>query len=123
MLFKTITTEVVKGWGKEIIFAHHPNNGYCGKLLDFNKGGSSSMHYHALKHETFYVLSGQFKLEAINTINASRSEQTLNKGDTIIIPPNSPHRVTCLEEGVILEASSIDYAADSYRVEAGDSQK
>lgn len=123
MLFKHVTEEVKKGWGREVIFASFPNAGYAGKLLDFNTGGSSSMHYHALKHETFYVLSGKFKLETINPQTAKRSEMELNKGDTIVIPPHSSHKVTCLEAGVILEASSTDYAADSYRIEPGDSQK
>jgi hypothetical protein len=34
-----------------------------------------------------------------------------------------PHRLTCLEQGTIIEVSTADSVEDNYRVLPGDSQK
>jgi mannose-6-phosphate isomerase-like protein (cupin superfamily) len=120
---------VKKGWGKEIIFASKwpdggGDKGYAGKILSFEKvGAEGSMHFHALKHETFYIHSGVFKLKYINTLTADEKEFHLKAGDVVTIPPNHPHKVICLEIGEIFEASTADSPSDSYRVQKGDSQK
>jgi hypothetical protein len=49
---------VEKGWGHELIWA--TNDKYCGKLLKFNKDAKFSMHFHAEKDESWYVLDGRF---------------------------------------------------------------
>jgi mannose-6-phosphate isomerase-like protein (cupin superfamily) len=130
LFLRKVTPRIVpKGWGKEIIFAaQYPSmkglgGGYCGKILSFEKvGAEGSMHFHALKHETFYIHSGRFKLKYIKTYNAEEVEIEVKAGDVVVIPPNNPHKVICLEVGEIFEASTADYADDSYRVQKGDSQ-
>lgn len=112
---------VEKGWGRENIWC--TNDKYCGKLLEFNKGARFSMHFHAEKDETWYVLSGQFKVIIIDTGNASQSEHVLNIGDVWHNPPLLPHQVICLEPGTIIEVSTPDSVEDNYRVMKGDSQK
>lgn len=112
---------VKKGWGQELIWA--TNDKYCGKLLQFNKDAKFSMHFHAEKDETWYVLSGKFLVKAINTVNASILETELNPGDTWHNPPLYPHQVICLEEGTLIEVSTPDSVEDNYRVMPGDSQK
>jgi|TARA_B110000971_G_C19689343_1_gene354721 quercetin dioxygenase-like cupin family protein len=112
---------VEKGWGHEFIFA--TNDKYCGKLLKFNKDARFSMHFHADKDETWYVLDGQFKVVVINTANASQTEYTLNPGDTWHNPPLLPHQVICIAEGTLIEVSTPDSVEDNYRVGKGDSQK
>ena len=112
---------VEKGWGSELIWA--TNNKYCGKLLKFNKGARFSMHFHAEKDETWYVLDGKFKVIVINTANASQIEYELTAGDTWHNPPLLPHQVICLEAGTIIEVSTPDSVEDNYRVGKGDSQK
>lgn len=109
-----------KAWGKEIIF----HNGiYCGKILQFNKGGKFSMHFHAEKLETWYVYKGKLKLTWINTTNADKVVRELNEGDVIEVPQFTPHQLEALEESEIFEISTTHYDEDSYRVEKGDSQK
>lgn len=115
--------EIPKGWGKEIIFTPRFGN-YCGKLLVYKKNGSiSSMHYHAKKHETFYVLSGIFKLKYYDLETADLRSKDLKAGDTIIIPPHNPHQLFCIQAGTIIEASTEDDPNDNFRIAKGDSQK
>lgn len=111
---------VKKGWGHEFIFA--TNDLYCGKLLKFNKGAKFSMHFHAHKDETWYVLSGKFIIHTINTDNAKMNECKLVEGDVWRNLPLEPHQLECLEEGTIIEVSTPDSIEDNYRVLAGDSQ-
>jgi len=111
---------VAKGWGSENIWA--TNDKYCGKLLKFNQGAEFSMHFHAEKEETWYVLSGSFIVRCIDTTNANQYEQALKEGDVWHNKPLLPHQLICLEEGVIIEVSTPDSVEDNYRVGKGDSQ-
>lgn len=116
-----LSGKVEKGWGSEYIFA--TNDKYCGKLMNFNTGARFSMHFHSEKDETWYVLSGRFLVEYINTQNATVSDKYLEAGDTWHNPPLLPHRLTCLQEGTIIEVSTPDSVEDNYRVMPGDSQQ
>jgi mannose-6-phosphate isomerase-like protein (cupin superfamily) len=111
---------VAKGWGSENIWA--TNDKYCGKLLKFNQGAKFSMHFHAEKEETWYVLSGSFIVRCIDTINANQYEKELKEGDVWHNKPLLPHQLICVEEGVIIEVSTPDSVEDNYRVGKGDSQ-
>jgi mannose-6-phosphate isomerase-like protein (cupin superfamily) len=112
---------VEKGWGHEFIFA--TNEKYCGKILKFNKDAKFSMHFHAEKDETWFVLSGKFLVKYIDTANAGLHEQELNANDVWRNLPLFPHQIICLEEGIIIEVSTPDSVEDNFRVLPGDSQK
>ena len=112
---------VEKGWGSELIWA--TNDKYCGKLLQFNEDSKFSMHFHAEKDETWYVLSGRFLIEWIDTKTAEIHDQYLNVGDTWRNLPLLPHRIRCIEKGTIIEVSTPDSVEDNYRVLKGDSQR
>jgi len=112
---------VKKGWGSELIWA--TNDKYCGKLMQFNKDARFSMHFHAEKDESWYVLSGRFEVRWINTQDASTGSRILTTGDTWRNEPLFPHQVICLDEGTIIEVSTPDSVEDNYRVGKGDSQK
>lgn len=112
---------VEKGWGHELIWC--TNDKYCGKLLKFNKGAKFSMHFHAEKDETWYVLDGLFEVLFIETKDASIHGATLKPGTTWRNRPLQPHQVICIEEGTIIEVSTPDSVEDNYRVMPGDSQK
>jgi mannose-6-phosphate isomerase-like protein (cupin superfamily) len=115
-----LSGHVEKGWGSEFIFA--TNDKYCGKLLKFHTGAKFSMHFHAQKDETWYVLSGKFIVEYIDTKDATVRDRYLNVGDVWNNTPLLPHRLTCVEEGTIIEVSTPDSVEDNYRVMKGDSQ-
>ena len=112
---------VEKGWGSELIWA--TNDKYAGKLLRFKKDARFSMHFHAEKDETWFVLSGKFIVKYIDTKDAGQYEVELKPNDVWHNPPLFPHQVICVEEGVLIEVSTPDSIEDNYRVAKGDSQK
>lgn len=113
--------KVPKAWGEEIII--HNDDGYCGKLLRFRKGGKFSMHFHSTKTESWYVNYGKFVLTYIDTKDADTRKTPLFKGDIVHVERNTPHQLEALEEGEIFEVSTPHMEEDSYRIEKGDSQK
>lgn len=113
--------KVPKGWGSEEIWA--TNDLYCGKLMHFNTGAKFSMHFHAVKDESWYVLSGLFKVVFIETADASVHDAELKPGTTWRNRPLQPHQLICIEAGTIIEVSTPDSVEDNYRVGKGDSQK
>lgn len=116
-----LTGKVDKGWGNEYIFA--TNDKYCGKLLNFFEGAAFSMHFHAQKDETWYVLSGEFEVRYIMTQNAEVKSHILKAGDTWRNEPLELHQLVCLQSGTIIEVSTPDSEEDNYRVMPGDSQR
>jgi mannose-6-phosphate isomerase-like protein (cupin superfamily) len=111
---------VEKGWGYEHIWA--TNDKYCAKFLHFNTGARFSMHFHADKEETWYVLNGSFIVKTINTENAVTNIYELKEGDVWHNDPLQPHQLICLKEGTIIEVSTPDSVEDNYRIYPGDSQ-
>jgi mannose-6-phosphate isomerase-like protein (cupin superfamily) len=116
-----LSGKVEKGWGSEEIWA--TNDKYCGKLLHFNEGAKFSMHFHAEKEETWYVLSGDFQVRFIDTKTAEEYLQPLKAGDIWHNKPLVPHQLICFNPGTIIEVSTPDSVEDNYRVKPGDSQK
>lgn len=112
---------VEKGWGNEIIFA--TTDKYCGKLLNFNKSSKFSMHFHAEKDESWYVLTGKFIVKVIDTTTSKQHDIVLEPGNTWHNKPLMPHQLICIEEGTIIEVSTPDSVEDNYRVLPGDSQR
>ena len=111
--------KVDKEWGYELWLANNEEEGYCGKLLYIKKGHSSSMHYHANKHETFYILKGKLELELIDTQSTQRTSIILEEGDTYVLDRFLPHRLAPAsgEESVeFIEISTFHEDSDSYRV-------
>ena len=111
--------KVDKEWGYELWRANNEEEGYCGKLLYIKKGHSSSMHYHANKHETFYILKGKLELELIDTQSTQRTSIILEEGDTYVLERFLPHRLAPApgEDSVeFIEISTFHEDSDSYRV-------
>ncbi len=112
---------IEKGWGREIWIAN--NNQYCGKILEFNEGAEFSMHYHMLKHETFYILEGEVELRGYDLKDASMHGRTFKEGNIIVIPAGNPHKIIAKKKSRVIEISTTHYESDSYRVLPGNSQK
>jgi len=82
---------VPKGWGHEKIIVN--NDHYCGKLLYIIKGRQTSLHYHSIKQETFFVESGKVmvyysdevdKVREIAESNDERSKLLLGAAQTML---------------------------------------
>ena len=98
------------------------NEKYCGKILQFKKGASFSMHYHVKKEETWCVTKGKLRLEYFDLENAERKEVHLEEGDTVHLKPCIPHKLIALEDSSVFEVSTQHFDDDSYRVEKGRSK-
>lgn len=121
---------VEKGWGREVWIANSPL--YCGKLLEFTKGRSCSIHYHNIKDEMFYLHTGKVDLlwSDIDPEGAKKLVDngdisfllrwTLNPGDSFHIPRHRIHKVIALEDSTIFEFSTEHFDADSVRLLKGD---
>jgi quercetin dioxygenase-like cupin family protein len=81
--------------------------GYCGKFIFILKQQTCPMHYHKIKHETFYLVKGKVEMEAAG------ETVVMNQGDIKIMPQNTRHRFTGLENSLILECSKPDIISDS----------
>jgi len=107
---KETMKEVKKVWGKEVWLVN--NEKYCGKLLYLDKGAVSSMHYHKVKQETFFALSGQTGLMIAGKdymLNPASRPKT--------IYPKQEHQFIGLSEGiVILEISTHHEDSDVARL-------
>jgi len=112
---------VKKGWGKEVIWVSTPD--YCGKFMHFNTGARFSMHFHKTKRESWLCISGKFEIEYIDTKDASLHAHRFLPNNVWTNNELEPHRIICIEEGIILEVSTADNPDDNYRVQKGDSQK
>ncbi len=109
-LIENPSTKVVeKQWGTEFWLCNTSN--YCWKLLQLNQDYRCSLHFHKLKTETFFVLSGHVKLELPDVT------VTLLPGDNYNIYPGMEHRFTGITDALISEISTPHYDSDSYRSE------
>lgn len=97
-----------KVWGEEHWIV---NASYCGKKLVLREGYRCSVHYHQVKDEVFYVLSGRVLMEV------DGAPRVLQPGMKQHIRPGEKHRFTGLEESEIIEFSTHHLEEDSYRDE------
>ena len=109
---------VPKGWGFE--FWIENNELYCGKHLFVMPGKHCSVHYHKNKKETFYVTSGELKLEYSKDLEWSRDIETiiLREGDSFTLEILTAHRFTSNTNKVceFIEFSTHHEDSDSYRI-------
>jgi mannose-6-phosphate isomerase len=89
---------VDKPWGREVWYAHEQS--YAGKIIEVTQGHALSLQKHERKHETMYLQSGRL----LYHLNGDEFE--LAAGQCITIRPGDVHRVTALEDSVILEVST-----------------
>ena len=111
------TKTVHKDWGSELWLANNKEHDYCGKILTINPGFSTSLHFHANKHETFYILEGELEIVTVDTETTQESIYCLMAGDSFEINPLIPHRLCATGEPVkFIEISTFHEDSDSYRV-------
>jgi mannose-6-phosphate isomerase-like protein (cupin superfamily) len=110
---------VPKGWGREVWIAN--GDLYCGKILEILKGKRSSLHYHKLKTESFYLRSGRLKLRIKESPDATEIEELiLEAGQCMDIPAGTVHQLEALEDVELYEFSTQHFDSDSHRLVPGD---
>jgi mannose-6-phosphate isomerase-like protein (cupin superfamily) len=108
---------VNKEWGHEIWLVNNKYENYCGKILFIKKGHSTSMHFHAEKHESFYILEGQLDIDIIDTETTKKYEVALSQGEVFTLDRFMPHMLKAVVSDVkFIETSTYHKDSDSYRV-------
>lgn len=95
---------VEKPWGWELIWAL--NEHYCGKLLFVRAGHSLSLQFHREKDEAWYIQEGRAELELAPPGQAVTASEVIAPGAAFHFTPGTVHRVTALEDTLILEVST-----------------
>lgn len=109
---------IKKGWGCEKLI--HNADGYCGKILCFNKGMKCSYHYHKLKTETFYCVGKVLLRHGWTDDPSEATEVVLGTGDSFHVPVGLRHQMEALEDSELFEFSTTDFPEDSIRIVRGD---
>jgi quercetin dioxygenase-like cupin family protein len=108
-----------KGWGHEEWVVNSEK--YCGKILRFDSGKRCSWHYHKIKDEVFYLLSGKMELRVSNEDDLENAQVLfLEKGDTFHVETGMRHQMIALEDSELLEVSTQHFEDDSIRLKKGD---
>ena len=101
--YRTSPRKVDKPWGWELVWAEA--EGYVGKLLFVRAGESLSLQYHEVKDESWLVQEGRAALE-LGEVNGELETLEIAQGDAFRFRPRTVHRVTALEDTVVIEVST-----------------
>jgi mannose-6-phosphate isomerase-like protein (cupin superfamily) len=112
---RTSPRRVDKPWGWELVWAETEE--YVGKLLFVRAGESLSLQYHEVKDESWLVREGRARLE-LGEVGGELERSEIGPGDTFHFPPRTVHRVTALEDTLVVEVST-NHLADVVRLEDG----
>ena len=102
----TAVERVDKPWGFETHFALVSGK-YCGKTLHIRQGAALSLQYHERKEETIAVQSGRLWFE-IGLPGEPLDGFEMLPGEAVNIRPGTRHRMTAIDDTVVLEASTAE---------------
>lgn len=106
---------VEKKWGNELWICNFPT--YCGKILTIHRKEYTSWHYHKIKDEVMYVLSGKVKILYGYSDNIGECEiTTLSEGESFHVKTGLRHRIEAIERSIIIEFSTHHEDSDSIRI-------
>jgi mannose-6-phosphate isomerase len=105
--------KVDKPWGWELVWAEADD--YVGKLLFVRAGESLSLQYHEVKDESWLVQEGRATLE-LGEVGGMTETVEIAPGDAFRFRPGTVHRVTALEDTLVVEVST-PHLTDVVRLE------
>jgi mannose-6-phosphate isomerase len=112
--YRVSPRRVEKPWGWELVWAETED--YVGKLLFVRAGEALSLQYHEVKDEAWLVQEGHARVE-LGVVDGNGMETIeIRDGDALRYPPGTLHRVTALEDTLIVEVST-PHLDDVVRVE------
>jgi mannose-6-phosphate isomerase len=94
---------VEKPWGWELVWAEA--EAYVGKLLFVRAGQALSLQYHEVKDEAWLVQEGRAALE-LGEVDGALETLEISAGDAFRYRPGTVHRVTAIEDTLIVEVST-----------------
>ncbi|MBM2821679.1 MAG: cupin [Thermoleophilia bacterium] len=95
--------KVEKPWGWELVWAEA--DAYVGKLLFVRAGESLSLQYHESKDESWLVQEGRARLE-LGEVGGDLDAIEISPGSAFRFRPGTVHRVTALEDTLVIEVST-----------------
>lgn len=101
--FRSTPRRVEKPWGWELVWAEA--DAYVGKLLFVRAGEALSLQYHQQKDESWLVQEGRALLE-LARVGEELESVEIGAGDAFRFRPGTLHRVTALEDTLVLEVST-----------------
>jgi len=101
--FAVAPRRVDKPWGWELVWAE--TDDYVGKLLFVRAGQSLSLQYHEVKDESWLVQEGRASLE-LGEVGGDLEAIEIGPGDVFRYRPRTVHRVTAIEDTLIVEVST-----------------
>ena len=104
---------IEKPWGWELVWAEA--EAYVGKLLFVRAGHSLSLQYHRVKDESWLVREGRATLE-LGEVDGDLETIVIGPGDAFRFPPGTVHRITAIEDTLVLEVST-PHLDDVVRIE------
>lgn len=108
-----LTKITQKPWGREVLL--HQGFGYAVKEITLNSLSRTSLHFHEIKHEYIYLVSGSLRVD-LPTDSDSDCFVILNPGSGLAIPPSQIHRMSAIETAVYVEAQT-DHLSDVIRLQ------
>jgi len=111
--YRTSSRKVDKPWGWELVWAEAED--YVGKLLFVRAGESLSLQYHEVKDESWLVQEGRARLE-LGVVGGELEIFEIAPGDTYRFRPRTVHRVTAVEDTLVIEVST-NHPTDVVRLE------
>ena len=112
--YRVSPRRVEKPWGWELVWAE--TDEYVGKLLFVRAGESLSLQYHEVKDEAWLVREGIARLELGEAGGDGLETVELREGDALRFPPRTLHRLTAVEDTLVVEVST-PHLDDVVRVE------
>ena len=95
---------VEKPWGWELIWAD--TSLYVGKILFVRAGHSLSLQFHNEKDESWYFHEGRAEVEIGGPGDPLPATEVVAPGAAFHLRPGTVHRVSALEDTLILEVST-----------------
>lgn len=101
--FRVEPRRVEKPWGSELVWAE--TDSYVGKVLTITAGNALSLQYHEQKDEAWLVQEGRATLE-LGLVDEPLEAVEIGPGDVFRYRPGTVHRITAIEDTVVLEVST-----------------
>lgn len=105
--WKSKSIRETKPWGETVVW--HTFQSIHGKVITIHRGHRTSLKYHTVKNEVFFILRGVVKITHGNSKTLKNEEKhpykvsLLKAGDIFNVQSECPYRIEAIEEAEIIE--------------------
>jgi len=111
-----MSNNVIKtDYGYDVVWAD--NDLYCSKILVFEKQGAKTpLHFHKNKTKSWFVNSGAFTVQWVNTEDGKSYAQELVEGATFHVEPLTPITLKAKVDNSVMAETSNTNQEDFYKL-------